>query len=120
MQVCCSMTSDYETCGTFIAFVFSTICSVPKKSPFESQGKQCDFRPRSILWCITHRPLLHHPTPPCPLKLAELKAEGAQSALIYRATLMCGLTADISNVQRIWHRGQINLCSTGCLFLFSQ
>lgn len=45
MQVCCSMTYDYETCWTLIAFCYFNHSLCSKKPPFKSQGKHCDFWP---------------------------------------------------------------------------
>lgn len=111
----CKMTSYYEICWTFIAFVFSTIwCG--ENPPFESQGKQCDFRRGSILWFSPPpRPLYLLQ----PLKRVKQRAEGAQSAFIYReATFMCGLTADISNI-KLWAASETP-GSSAWLLLLSQ
>lgn len=69
-----------------------------EKPPFESKGKQCDFRHGSILW-FSLQPLLHRQNPPSPSQVGEGERRGAQSAFIYGAALMCRLTADISKVQ---------------------
>lgn len=93
VQVCYTMTSGYEIWWTVTAFVFSTIWSVQKRPPFESKGKQHDFHLRSTLW-------LSPPTLP-PLHHLKLKVEGHSQRLFIEASLMYGLTADISNI-KLW------------------
>lgn len=79
-----------------LCFFNHLVCS--KKPPFESQGKQCDFRLGSILW-------FSPPTIP-PLHPLKLKAEGHSQCLFIVAALMCGLTADISNI-KLWATSEL-------------
>lgn len=91
---CCSMTSGYEIHS--LCFFNHLVCS--EKPPFESQGKQRDFRPGSIL-------RFSPPTTP-PLHPLKLNAEGHSQRLFIEATLMCGLTADISNI-KLWATSEL-------------
>lgn len=72
-----------------------------EKPPFESEGKQCDFRLGSILR-FGPRPL----PPPEPRTLSSRKQRGHSQRLFIGATLMCGLTADISNI-KLWATSEL-------------
>lgn len=70
-----------------------------EKPPFESEGKQCDFRLGSILR-FSPRPLRS------PWTLSSWKQRGHSQRLFIGATLMCGLTADISNI-KLWATSEL-------------
>lgn len=94
VQVCCSMTSDYEICWTFIAVVCSTISSV-QKSPHLRLKENSVISAPGLFCGLAREPLkrLH------PLKLVKLKAEGHGQRLFIEATFMCRLAADIFNIR---------------------
>lgn len=109
VQVCCSMTSDYEICWTFVGFAFSTIWCV-QKSP-HLRVKENSVISVSGRFCGL-----------APLRPLKLKREGHSQRLFIEATLMCGLTADISNV-KLWATSELSReppVSSAWLFLLSQ
>lgn len=79
VQVRCSMTSDYEICWTFTAFVFSTIWSVQKSPHLRVKENSVISGPGQF--CSGAPLLLHHLQLPHPLKLVKLKAEGHSQRL---------------------------------------
>lgn len=99
VQVCCSVTAGYEICWTFIAFVFSTIWSV--QSP-HLRGKENSVISVSGQFCG------YSPPTDAPLHPLRLKAEGHSQRLFIVDALMCGLTADMSNI-KLWATSE--LCS---------
>lgn len=95
------MTYKYEICWTFIAFVFSTIRPVQKSpllrvkenSVISVLGQFCGLAP-------------DRSPPPEPRTLSSWKQRGHSQRLFIGATLMCGLTADISNI-KLWATSEL-------------
>lgn len=75
-----------------------------EKPPFESKGKQCDFRHGSILW-FSLQPLLHRQNPLHLLKLGKGNAEG-HSQRLFMELLWC------ADWQLIFPRYNVKLWAT--------